>query len=413
MTAAILCTGTELTRGELVNTNATWLADELTGLGFEVAALDVVDDDRERIQRALERLGAEHSVLVCTGGLGPTTDDLTTECVAALLGVGLWRDQASLQLIEEKLSRLGRKIAASNAKQADFPDGASIIKNPSGTAPGFSIRIGRALACFLPGVPHEMKTMFHESVVPAILPLRDEARCQVRLRTYGLAESEVNDRLSGIEAAHDVTIGYRAKMPEIEVKVLARAGTDDDAQKRARCAADEVRARLGEEIVFGEGDTELAHVIGTMLRERGQTLCTAESCTGGLVAELITATAGSSEYFLGGVVAYANTVKETVLEVPAELLARHGAVSREVATAMAEGARRRLGASHAIAVTGIAGPGGGTPEKPVGLVHYAVASDAGVAHKERVFPGTREQVRRRSAFAALALLRRILLHGHG
>ncbi len=413
MTAAILCTGTELTRGELVNTNATWLADELTSLGFEVAALDVVDDDRERICRALERLGSEHEVLICTGGLGPTTDDLTTECVAKVLGVGLWRDDASYQLIEEKLSRLGRKVAASNAKQADFPDGAQIIKNPNGTAPGFTIRIGQALSFFLPGVPHEMKAMFGESVVPAILPLRSEARRQVRLRTYGLAESEVNDRLSGIEAAHGVTIGYRAKMPEIEVKVLARADSDDEAERRSRAAADEVRSRLGDEVVFGEGNVELSHVVGQMLRERGQKLCTAESCTGGLVAELLTANAGSSDYFVGSVVAYANAIKQALLGVPAELLERHGAVSREVAVAMAENARQRLGADYAIALTGIAGPSGGTPEKPVGLVHYAVASAAGVTHKERVFPGTREQVRRRSAFATLALLRRILLTNHG
>ncbi len=413
MTAAILCTGTELTRGELVNSNSTWLCEALTDLGFVVGASDCVDDDRDRICRAIARLSAEHDVVICTGGLGPTTDDLTSECVASVLGVPLQRDQASLAVIEERLLRLGRKMAASNAKQADFPEGATIVPNPNGTAPGFSIRIGRALCFFLPGVPQEMHAMFAKSLAPVLSPLRTEHQHQLRLRTYGLPESEVNDRLAGIEASHGVTIGYRARLPEIEVKVLARAANESAARKRVEAASAEVCARLGSEVVFGTGDVDLARALGELLVERGLTVAAAESCTGGLVAELLTDAAGASRYFVGGVVAYANAAKTALLEVEAELIERHGAVSREVAVAMACGARARFGASMAVSITGIAGPDGGSPEKPVGLVHFAVSDERGVTHRQKIFSGNRQQIRRRAAFATLALCRRVLLRGHG
>jgi nicotinamide-nucleotide amidase len=412
MTVAVLCSGTELTRGELVNTNATWLAERLTELDFEVGAIDVVDDDRERIMAALRRLGAEHEVIVSTGGLGPTTDDLTTECVASVLGVKLFRDAHSLELIEERLAQFGRKMAASNAKQADFPEGAAILPNRNGTAPGFSVRIGRALAFFLPGVPKEMRAMYEESVAPAIVPLRTQRHFQVRLSTFGLPESEVNDRLAGIEASHGVTIGYRAKLPEIEVKVLARTENDEVARTRAESAALEVRKRLGDDVIFAEGGVRLPEAVGALLFERGLTLAAAESCTGGMVSELMTAISGSSRYFQGGAVVYSNEAKAALLDVDASLIEQHGAVSREVAIAMAEGARARLKSDLALSITGIAGPTGGTPEKPVGLVHYAVASANGVSHRRKVFIGDREQVRRRAAFAALALTREVVRHGH-
>jgi nicotinamide-nucleotide amidase len=408
MTAAVLCTGTELTRGELVNTNATYLAEALTALGFEVGAVDSVDDHAERIVRALERLGREHDVVVCTGGLGPTTDDLTSECVARLLGVPLERDPESLELIRARLEQSGRTMAASNAKQADFPRGAKVLPNPHGTAPGFSVTLGRAAAFFLPGVPSEMKAMFASSVVPAIQPLVAHRSHQTLLRTFGLPESEVNDRLAGIEAAHGVAIGYRAHLPEIEVKVLAGAATLEEARARSERAAAEVRARLGEDVVYGEGDTSLPAVVCRLFEARSLTLAVAESCTGGLVAELLTSVPGASRSFLGGVVAYANEAKTELLGVNRAVLEAHGAVSAEVARAMADGARRRLGASVAVAVTGIAGPDGGSADKPVGLVHFAVASETGVTSKHALFTGGRELVRRRAAFAALALVRRVV-----
>jgi nicotinamide-nucleotide amidase len=407
MTAAILCIGTELTRGELQNSNATWLAESLTRIGLEVTALDCVDDDRERIEAALRRLAGSSQVVVCTGGLGPTTDDITTECAARVAGVGLERDAASLQHIEALMARFGRKVAPSNAKQADFPVSARILPNPRGTAPGFCVRLLGASAYFMPGVPTEMKAMFEASVAPDLAALVSDSRHQIVLRTFGLPESEVNDRLAGVERSFGVVIGYRASLPEIEVKVLASAASATEAQACARRAADEVRSRLGDH-VYDEGFGSLPDSVGALLADRGLTIAIAESCTGGLAAELMTRAAGSSRYFLGGVVAYANQAKTELLGVPAELLAQHGAVSEPVARAMAEGARLRLGADIGLAFTGIAGPGGGTPEKPVGLVHWAVASAGGTEHRERVFIGDRQAIRRRAAFAGFDLVRRSL-----
>jgi nicotinamide-nucleotide amidase len=407
MTAAVLCIGTELTRGELQNSNSTWLAESLTRIGLEVSALDCVDDDRERIEAALRRLAGANQVVVCTGGLGPTTDDITTECAARVAGVELERDAASLQHIETLMARFGRKVAPSNAKQADFPVGARILPNPRGTAPGFFLKLADASAYFMPGVPSEMKAMFEASIAPDLAALVHDSRHQIVLRTFGLPESEVNDRLAGVEASFGVVIGYRASLPEIEVKVLAKAASASEAQASARRAAEEVRSRLGDH-VYAEGFGSLPESVGALLASKGLTLAIAESCTGGLAAELVTRAPGASRYLLGSVVAYANQVKTQLLGVPAELIARHGAVSEPVARAMAEGARQRLGADLGLAFTGIAGPDGGTPEKPVGLVHWAVASSAGTEHRERVFVGDRQGIRRRAAFAGFDLIRRSL-----
>jgi nicotinamide-nucleotide amidase len=408
MTAAVLCIGTELTRGELLNSNATWLAESLTRIGLEVTAVDCVDDDRGRIEAYLQRLSAEQRVLVCTGGLGPTTDDITTECAARVAGVELQRDQASLEHIQERLRRYGRpELLASNAKQADFPAGARILRNPTGTAPGFGVKLGGCAAYFMPGVPSEMKAMFDSSIAPELAGLVSEARHQIVLRCFGLPESEVNDRLAGVEARYGVVIGYRASLPEIEVKVLARATTGDAALDVARRAAADVRGRLGD-YVYGEGFGSLPEHVGALLGERGLTLAIAESCTGGLAAELVTRIAGSSRYFLGGAVAYANAAKTALLGVPAELITAHGAVSGEVARAMAEGVRARLGADLGLAFTGIAGPEGGTEQKPVGLVHWALARASGTEQRERVFAGGRLDIRRRAAFAGFDLIRRSL-----
>jgi nicotinamide-nucleotide amidase len=413
MSAAVLSIGTELTRGEIVNTNASWLAESLTERGIEVRTIESIPDDREQIASTLHRLAGQHVVIVCTGGLGPTTDDITSECVAEVLGVPLVRDEASLEAIRERMARFGRKMAASNEKQADFPEGATILPNRKGTAPGFHVALGHARAFFMPGVPREMKTMFAEGVVPELAPFVREAMHQVRLKTFGMTESAVNDRLAGVEADFGVTVGYRAHFPEIEVKLLARAGELASAQKQARRAADEVIARLGPDVVYAEGDVTFAEALGVLLREHEWTLSVAESCTGGSVARLLTERSGSSDFFVGGAVTYANSAKRDVLGVSEALLAEHGAVSAPVARAMAEGALSRFGSDVALALTGIAGPTGGTPEKPVGLVHYAVATRDGISDRQMVFPGSRTQVRDLASFAGLALVRKVVLHGHG
>lgn len=406
MTCAVLCIGTELTRGELVNTNATWLASALTDLGFEVVEDVVVDDDRGRIGATLDRLGRSVRVIVCTGGLGPTTDDLTTEAVAITLGVKVVRDEASLEAIRRRIEKAGRTLTSSNAKQADFPQGADILPNPVGTAPGFGVTIGGASSFFMPGVPHEMQKMFEEHVSPRIRTLATRNTHQIRLRTYGLPESLVGERLAGVEAAFPgVVIGYRAHFPEIEVKVLARAATNDAAREVCDRATVEVRGRLAD-VVYGDVDDTFAGVVGRTVRNRGFTLAIAESCTGGLVGHMITREPGASEYLLVDAVTYANSAKTRLLGIDEEVIRGHGAVSSEVAAAMAEGVRRVSGADLALSLTGIAGPAGGTESKPVGTVFIAVASNAGTTVTEKHFLGDRHHVQTAAAYAGLDLVRR-------
>lgn len=411
MTVSILSIGTELTRGEIVDTNSAWLAERMTTEGFELVELDTVDDDRSRIIDALARLTRRSRIVLVTGGLGPTTDDLTTAAAAEWLGVPLVRDKVSLERIRSILERAGRTMAASNEKQADFPVGAQVLTNPVGTAPGFAVEFDGTRVFFMPGVPREMTAIFDEHVMPAVRPLLERHVVQVRLGTYGVGESAVNDRLAGIEAEHNVLIGYRAHFPEVIVKVLA---TDTDraaAQARARRGADAVLAQLGPIVVFGEGQNELPEVVGDLLSNRGLTLSAAESCSGGLIGQQLTRQPGASNFFQGGVIAYSNAAKEALLGVDSATLSAHGAVSDQVARAMAEGARRRFDTDLAVSVTGIAGPTGGTPTKPVGTVFIAVATGQGTACKGFTFPGDRSRVQRTAAHSALNLVRLAVLRG--
>ncbi len=406
MSAAVLSIGTEITRGEIVNTNATWICDALTALGFEVTEIASVDDDRDRICQTLVRLGAAHDLIICSGGLGPTTDDLTTECVSMVTGCPMVRDPATVQVLYERFRKIGRPVSASNLKQADFPSGATVLSNAAGTAPGFSITIGRALTFFFPGVPLELERIWKDHVEAVLRTMAPRQMYQIRLRTYGMGESAVGELLSGVEQAFPwLTIGYRASFPEVEVKVLARGSSLDQARSRAETATAVVRERLGK-IVYSQGSTTMVGTVAQAMRTRGATLALAESCTGGLVAQLLTSEP-ASDYFSGGVVTYSNEAKTALLGVPAALIEANGAVSEEVAVAMAQGVRRVTGASFGVALTGIAGPTGGTAEKPVGLVHWAVAHEGGVEARNKVFWGDRRKIQRNAAFAALDLLRRV------
>ncbi|MCL2778169.1 MAG: CinA family nicotinamide mononucleotide deamidase-related protein [Polyangiaceae bacterium] len=418
MTSAILSIGTELTRGELVNTNAAWLSAALTDLGLEVIEHDVVDDDPARIVQSLMRLARVAKVIVCTGGLGPTTDDLTTSAVAAALGVGLVRDDAALEAIRRRFERFGRTMSPSDAKQADFPAGATILPNPIGTAAGFAVELVGARAFFMPGVPREMKRMYEEQVVMRIRDLAFKGTCQIRLRTFGMPEGAVGNKLAGVEEDFPgITVGYRAHFPEVEVKVLARLKPSQAVSPRdnehhdataardlAERAAAEVRSRLGS-VIYGEGDDTFAGVVGRALRTRGATLAIAESCTGGLVGHLITREPGASDFLLLDAVTYANSAKVAVLGIDEDVLRGHGAVSAECAARMAEGARRVSGADIALAITGIAGPSGGTDIKPVGLVYLAVATARGTEVKEQHFLGERFAIQTLAAYNGLAMVR--------
>jgi nicotinamide-nucleotide amidase len=410
MTAAILSIGTELTRGELINTNAAWLGEELTKLGFEVAEHATVDDDLDRIVTLIRRFSEQHRVVIATGGLGPTSDDLTTEAAAKAGGVALRRDQSVVEGIREKFKAFGRVMPESNAKQGDFPEGADVLPNAMGTAPGFAMTLDRARMFFVPGVPREMEHIFRESILPAIAPLAERRTHQVHIRTFGMTESGVSQAVRHLEQEHEgLTLGYRAHFPEIEVKVHVRAETAREATERAEAIASEVRRILGD-AVFGGKEDSFAEVVGAALRDKGKTLAVAESCTGGQVGEMLTRIPGASDYLLLDAVVYANSAKEAVLGVSTDLLRAHGAVSSEAAAAMAEGALRVAGADIAVSITGIAGPGGGSEDKPVGTVWFGLARRGQpTVTKHRKLPWGRDRVQTLSAYVALELVRRAVL----
>lgn len=400
---ALLSIGTELTRGDLDNTNAGFLSRALLQHHIEVTEMVTVDDDADRIVKALLDLSQRHDLLIVTGGLGPTSDDLTTACAARAAEVPLVLDSGSLAAISARFKERGLVMSSSNEKQAWFPEGATVLPNPLGTAPGFALTLQGAQLFFTPGVPAEMRAIFEQEIVPRLIP-RERLLITERFHTFGLPESQVGERLADLEASFQVQLGYRASSAHIEVKVFAEV----DPADRARLAQLEqlkgiIRERLGT-FIYAEGDTSLKAEIQKLCASRGIRLALAESCTGGLISEWLTEQPGASEYFLGAVVSYANSAKTSLLGVEERLLREHGAVSEEVAKAMAVGAQARFLASHAIATTGIAGPSGGTPEKPVGLVHFALAGPAGVAHEHRIIRGDRRQIQSRAAMQALMML---------
>lgn len=406
MSVALLSIGTELTRGEIVNGNAAWLAGELTAVGFTVTVSDTVDDDLDRIIAAVRRLAAAHRLVIATGGLGPTTDDLTALAAARAAGVDLVRDESTLLAIRRRIESRGKTINAGHEKQADVPAASEILPNHAGTAPGFGVQLGDSTVYFLPGVPREMKAMFADQVLPRIRGSAPNNTHQVRLRTYGLGESAIGELLAGVEEAYPgITLGYRAHFPEVDVKVHARAATQSIARDLALRATADVRERLAS-IVYGEGDDCFPEVVGGTVRRRGWRLALAESCTGGLISHLLTSYP-ASDYLVGGAVTYANSAKCRLLGVAEDTLRGHGAVSAEVAAEMAEGARRLCEVDVALSVTGIAGPTGGTAAKPVGLVYWAVSHPGGTVVRHHVFPGDREEIRMAAAYSVLDLLRRI------
>jgi nicotinamide-nucleotide amidase len=298
----------------------------------------------------------------------------------------------------------------SNAKQGDFPEGAEILSNPVGTAPGFAMTLGKARLFFVPGVPREMKHIFRESILPAIASLAEPRTHQVHIRTFGMTESGVAQALRGLEKEHDgLTLGYRAHFPEIEVKVHVHANSALEAERRAESIAEDVRVVLGDAVFGGRADS-FPEVVGKVLRNKGKTLAVAESCTGGKVGELLTRVPGASDYLLLDAVVYANSAKEAVLGVGQEVLRAHGAVSSETAAAMAEGALRVAGADIAVSITGIAGPGGGTEDKPVGTIWFGLARKGEpTITKHRKLPWGRDRVQILSAYIALELVRRAAL----
>jgi len=407
MNAVILAIGDELVSGASSDTNSTYLSRELAALGIATRSVHVLRDDADAIAAEINRAAAAADFLLITGGLGPTADDLTRHGLARAMGAELVLNEPSLERIEAFFAKRGRTMRAGNRIQAMFPEAAEVLENDIGTAPGIAAVVGSARVFVLPGVPQEMRRMFKRGVVPR-LPRERSAIVQRVVRCFGAGESDVAAKIDDLmERGAEPEVGITVSSGLISIRITAHAGNPEDAERRATIVAQEVKRRVGH-LVIGEGSATLAAVVGSALREARQTLATAESCTGGLIGALVTEVPGASDYFLGGIVAYANDVKRAGLGVPEAVLEKHGAVSEPAATAMAEGCRQRLQSHWALSATGIAGPRGGTPDKPVGLVFVALAGPAGTRAERHVFSGDREVIRRRSARAALDLLRRAL-----
>ena len=412
MKAEVLTIGDELLRGEIVDSNKAFLSDRLLSLDIEThyhaSVRDVPADMIDAFRRAAER----SDIVLVSGGLGPTRDDLTSQSLAAAFGREMRLDENALAGIRAFFAAVGREMTENNASQAWFPDGAEVLANPIGTAPGFMLDVKDAVFFCMPGVPREMMRMMDEQVLPRVASRlsRSEARV-VRarlLRTFGMGESTLDAELADIAASGEVVLGFRTSFPDNYLRPVARAATAAQADALLDRVCDAIRARLGA-LVYGEGEETLEQVVGRLLRERGASVAVAESCTGGLIAGKLTDVPGSSEYFVGGVVAYADAAKRELLGVPQDLIEQHGAVSEPVARAMAEGARARFGADLAVATTGISGPGGGSEAKPVGLVHLALADARGTHADHFVFPLDRTRHRQLTAQVALDWIRRRLL----
>ncbi len=413
MIAEIIATGEEIRTGALADTNSAYIAARLEGNGIEVVRLHGLGDDLVRLVEVFREVGERADVCVVTGGLGPTVDDLSAEAAAAAAGLRLILEPRALAALEEFFRRRGRPLNPSNRKQAYLPEGAEMLANPVGTAPGFALTIGRGRFFFLPGVPHEMRRMLSAEVLPRIAAAAGEAREFRLVRTlscFGMTESRVGDRLEGITAAvPGVRLGLRARFPVIEVKLYAAGRPEENVRRILDQAAVWARQALGS-VVFSENEAALAEVVGRRLGETGQSLALAESCTGGLLGHLLTEIPGSSAWFRGGIVAYANEAKTSLLGVSPQTIERFGAVHEETACEMAEGARRAFAATWGLSTTGIAGPSGGSAEKPVGTVCIGLCGP-GVgpqAYRFRLNYDLRSRNKTVFAFKALDLLRRAL-----
>lgn len=404
--AEIICIGTELLLGEIVDTNAAFIARSLAGLGLDLYHKTTVGDNLGRITAALRQAWERSQVIITTGGLGPTQDDLTRDGVAALLGEELAADEAEAAKIRGFFARLGRPMPPNNERQAMFPPSARPIPNPEGTASGIAVhREGRHLFC-LPGVPVEMERMLVREVIPALRGvLPGQPLFSRTLRLVGIGESAMAEAVNDlIETGRAPTVApYVTRRGETRLRLTAHAADAAEAEALFAPVEAEIRRRLGAHI-FGADEDTLESAIGRLLLARGLTLATAESCTGGLIGHLLTNAPGSSGYYLGGVVAYDNRVKTDLLAVPETILEARGAVSEETARLMAQNIRLRFGTDLGLASTGIAGPGGGTPEKPVGLVFLALAGADGAEVRRLNLPWDRAGNKDAAAQNALAFL---------
>ncbi len=411
--AAILSTGDEITTGKVVDTNSNYIADKLIEAGLDVASIVTVGDVSDRIIWAWEQAMVHADVIISTGGIGPTADDLTTELVAKVAGVGLTFSEEVAENIRWIFASLNRTMPENNLKQAQFPAGATIIPNHLGTAPGYRLELdtpqGRKHLIVLPGVPREMKPMMEESVMPWIGDMRGggDVFLTRTFQTFGISESGLDELVSGVIAEDEGKLAFRANFPQISMRVTVR-GKEGEVEQRVEILAQRLREKIGA-YVYGEGDVSMEGVVGQLLKEQGKTVGFAEACSGGLVSHRLTNVPGSSNYFLGSIIAYSDSAKTQLLDVNPATLSQHGAVSEETVKEMASGVRTRLGTDIGVALTGVAGPDGGTPDKPVGTACLALSMDGTLVSRQYKLWGNREWIKTLTSQLSLDWVRRALL----
>ena len=409
MNAELIAVGTEILLGDIVNTDAQVISQGLSELGIDVFYQTVVGDNPERLERVIREAADRADIIITTGGLGPTLDDLTKETLARVFGKEMELDGSSLERIRTFFDRIGREMTPNNEKQAWLPKGCTVFVNEWGTAPGCAFEANGKHVIMLPGPPRECEPMFRQCAMPYLYPLAGGCIVSRNIRVFGLGESAMEARLHDLmESMHNPTIAPYAKVSECFARVTAKADSTEAAEALLAPVVDQVAAMLGED-VYGIDVDSLEQVVGDGLRACGLTLAVAESCTGGLLSTRITDVAGCSDYYLGGVCSYSNAVKRNVLGVRAETLEQYGAVSQETAEEMAAGVAHALGSDVGVGITGIAGPGGGTDEKPTGLVYISIFFNGECNTRRTVNTFGRDRVRNQAASTALDMIRRYIL----
>ena len=420
MKAEIISVGDELTIGMIIDTNSAYLSTKLAGIGIPVTRHTVVGDELEAVTDVVRAASERADLVLVNGGIGPTVDDLTRQALAAVCGTDMRLDADWLETVRGMFERRGIVMPESNRIQAMIPSNATRITNPCGTAAGFFVKVNRAEVAIFPGVPGELRAMFEQEYLPRLLQTAPTGEVLVTrsLKSFSMAESSINDRIRHLMGSgKNPLVGLLASNAVISVKITASAKDEATAVAMIDEVKRKVRQLVGDDSttppgpIFGEDSDQFENAIARLLTGRKLTIATAESCTGGLIAKRLTDISGSSNYFLGGVVSYSNEAKTAFVGVPERLFREVGAVSTEVARAMAEGVQSRLGADFGLSVTGIAGPTGGTPQKPVGLVYIGLADGGGTEVKELRLTGTRDEIRDRSAKWAMNMVRMRMVGG--
>lgn len=409
-TAEIIAIGSELLTPHRVDSNSLYLTRQLNAIGIEVDLKVVAGDQDTRLEQVARSAVERSSLVIATGGLGPTEDDITRNVFARVLRRQMVLQHDILQTIRDRFRSRGLEMPGNNARQALVPVGARVLDNRLGTAPGLWLERGEGVIILLPGVPSEMKAIFEESCLPLLSQRSKGFHLFTRvLRSTGMTESQLDEQIAPIYTPYKNPVTtILSGRGEIQIHLTGRAKSRQEAEALVHEVAEPIRVKLGD-FIFSAGDQSLEQVVGERLASKKETLAVAESCTGGLIAERITRVPGSSRYFMGGVTCYSNKSKVAFTGMPPLLLEMSGAVSAEVAKSLAEGIRDRMGASIGVGVTGVAGPSGGSREKPVGLVHLALAMGNRVEHRECRFTGDRERIRFWASQAALDMVRRRLL----